>query len=44
VDEGFAALVYVPGGKPGTLNRSLIEDIHLRGGAAHRDYLLRFFV
>jgi glucosamine--fructose-6-phosphate aminotransferase (isomerizing) len=32
VDERFGAVVFVPGGRPGALNRSLVKDIRRSGG------------
>lgn len=32
VDERFGALVFVPGGQPGTLTRSLVADVRRSGG------------
>ena len=34
VDKHFGAVVFVPGGRPGALNRSLVDDIRGTGGAA----------
>ena len=34
VDGRFGAVVFVPGGRPGALNLSLVEDIHTSGGTA----------
>jgi glucosamine--fructose-6-phosphate aminotransferase (isomerizing) len=34
VDQRFGALVFVPGGQPGVLNRSLVADIRRSGGLA----------